>query len=77
MMTLNDQTALINSLIAENPDVRIKDYMRLIGDVRRIELSLCPRQEVLRCRDLEKIKEVAERKPKLQKKYLRTYRINL
>lgn len=77
-MTLTDQTALIDSLIAEDPDVRIKDYLRLIGDVRRIERALCPREEVINDREIaEEVKELVVRKPKLQKKYFRTYRIRL
>jgi len=36
-MTLTDQDKLINDLIRENGEVTIKEYLDLVGEVKRIE----------------------------------------
>lgn len=35
-MTLADRIKLIDDMIRENPDVTIKDYIELVGEVRKI-----------------------------------------
>lgn len=76
-MTLCEQISLIDSLIKENPDTTIKDYLETVNEINGIKdavLWTIPFKEYHSLPDISPVKKI--RQQHLQDKYLHAAKVH-